>query len=104
MGKSIFLICFSALLLCACASAATGAAMLPFSTDGCSLFPDRSLIGNEDWRRCCVTHDLAYWRGGTSDARLNADLELKACVKQRAGKEALAKLLLDGVRVGVGPF
>lgn len=89
-----------ALICSGCASQGT---LRPFSTDGCSLFPDRSLIGNADWCRCCVTHDLAYWRGGTSEARLNADQELGACVLKITGNKALVDLMYTGVRTGGGP-
>ena len=75
----------------------------PFSTDGCSLFPDRSLISNADWCQCCLAHDLAYWRGGTSAARLKADQELGACVLRATGDKALADLMYAGVRAGGGP-
>ena len=75
----------------------------PFSTDGCSLFPDRSLIDNADWCQCCLAHDLAYWRGGTSEARLKADQELGACVRRATGNKALADLMYAGVRAGGGP-
>lgn len=75
----------------------------PFSTDGCSLFPDRSLVGSADWCQCCVTHDLAYWRGGTSEARLYADQELAACVLKVTDDKALADLMYAGVRAGGGP-
>ena len=44
-----------------------------FATDGCSLFPDRALVGSADWCDCCLAHDLAYWRGGTESQRLDAD-------------------------------
>src|SRR5574341_7788 len=94
-------ICGLAVVLSACAS---GGTMQPFSTDGCSLFPDRSLISRSDWCRCCVAHDLAYWRGGTSEARLKADRELKACVQKASNSEALAELMFSGVRAGGGPY
>lgn len=74
-----------------------------FTTDGCSRFPDRALIGQADWCSCCVAHDLAYWRGGTSEARLNADRELKACVHRASNNEALAEAMFAGVRAGGGP-
>jgi hypothetical protein len=77
--------------------------MQPFSTDGCSHFPDRSLISKSDWCNCCIAHDLAYWRGGTSEARLKADQALKACV-QHAANSALAELMFAGVRAGGGPY
>lgn len=75
----------------------------PFTTDGCSRFPDRSPIGKADWCHCCVAHDLAYWRGGTAAQRLQADLDLKACVLQASGDNTLATLMFNGVRIGGGP-
>lgn len=76
----------------------------PFSSDGCSLFPDRALVGKQDWCRCCLAHDLAYWRGGTLDARLDADRELKNCVHHATGNAVLAELMFAGVRSGGGPY
>lgn len=94
---------FIALTACATAGADSGA-MKPFSTDGCSLFPDHSLISKSDWYSCCVTHDLAYWRGGASEIRLKADQELKACVQHATNNDALAELMFAGVRAGGGPY
>jgi hypothetical protein len=74
-----------------------------FTTDGCSRFPDRALIGKADWCSCCVAHDLAYWRGGTAEARLNADRALKICVQRATNNEALADAMFAGVRAGGGP-
>lgn len=91
--------------LTVCASAYAGSSVMqPFSTDGCSLFPDHSLISKSDWYGCCVAHDLAYWRGGTSETRLKADQELKACVHHATNNEALAELMFAGVRAGGGPY
>lgn len=64
----------------------------PFSTDGCTLWPDGT-IGE-----CCVTHDIAYWCGGTSEQRVEADRVLAACAVEsgyRAGWPVYA-----GVRMG----
>ncbi len=88
-------------LLSACASTQV---MQPFSTDGCSLFPDRSLVGKSDWCSCCLAHDLAYWRGGTADERLKADEALKSCVLHASGSAELANLMFAGVRTGGGPY
>lgn len=77
--------------------------LAPFSTDGCSLFPDRSLVGNADWCACCVAHDRAYWRGGTEDERRAADDALRACVLKATGDEKLADAMRAGVRVGGTP-
>jgi hypothetical protein len=88
-------------MLISCASRST---IKPFTTDGCSLFPDRSLISNKDWCNCCLAHDLAYWRGGSADDRLKADKTLQACVISTTGNKALAELMLVGVRTGGGPY
>lgn len=79
-------------------------ALQPFTTDGCSLFPDRALVGRADWCHCCVAHDIAYWRGGTADARREADRELQTCVLKASNDKALADLMLAGVRTGGGPY
>lgn len=98
-----FAVWLLALLVSACAATDAGT-MQPFSTDGCSMFPDRALIGEADWCRCCVAHDLAYWRGGTAEARLQADQALRSCVQKASGSEALAELMFEGVRAGGGPY
>jgi hypothetical protein len=92
------------LLLGACASAQVPGTLSPFSTDGCSMFPDRSLLSGADWCRCCVAHDLVYWRGGTAEERLEADQALRSCVQQATGNTALAELMYAGVRTGGGPY
>jgi len=89
------------LLALGCASVP---AMEPFSTDGCSLFPDRSRLTQKDWCSCCLAHDLAYWRGGTAAERLKADRELRDCVAAATRDEALAELMFAGVRSGGGPY
>lgn len=75
----------------------------PFTSDGCSLFPDGSLSENTLWLNCCGDHDLTYWQGGTYDERLKADLALEQCVA-RVGKPYLGKLMLAGVRIGGSPY
>ena len=101
MYKSILTACFIALLLTACAATDT---LSPFTTDGCSLFPDRSPFGKVDWCHCCVAHDLMYWRGGTEEARLNADRELETCVQKASASAALAHVMFAGVRVAGSPY
>ncbi|MGC6423772.1 MAG: hypothetical protein ACON4O_02150 [Lentimonas sp.] len=75
-----------------------------FSSDGCSLFPDRSLIDSKDWCACCVEHDIAYWQGGTEEQRLAADEKLRACVLAKTGDEVLANAMFNGVRMGGSPW
>jgi len=68
-----------------------------FKSDGCSMFPD----GN--YYSCCYLHDVAYWPGGTAEAREIADNSLRACILGITRNEALAKAMYKGVRVGGGP-
>lgn len=75
----------------------------PFTSDGCSAFPDGTLDQNELWLECCVQHDLTYWRGGTYDERLAADEALQVCVAA-VGQPEIAQLMLAGVRVGGTPY
>ena len=75
----------------------------PFSSDGCSAFPDGTLTQNDLWLTCCQEHDFAYWKGGTYQERLTSDKELEACIS-KVGEPEIALLMLAGVRVGGSPF
>lgn len=75
----------------------------PFTSDGCSAFPDGTFEQNTLWLSCCVSHDLAYWQGGTFQQRKDADIALKECVA-KVGEKQIANLMLAGVRVGGSPF
>ena len=78
--------------------------LAPFSSDGCSLFPDGSELSEQDWCDCCFEHDLAYWQGGTEQQRLAADRKLRECVLKKTGDEQLAELMFQGVRFGGSPY
>jgi hypothetical protein len=72
----------------------------PFSTDGCSKFPDGIPLSNPTlWRHCCIEHDVAYWQGGTADQREKADEALNQCVSVAAGRFLGISMYL-GVRFG----
>lgn len=75
----------------------------PFTTDGCSAFPDGTPRQQSLWLDCCIVHDLAYWMGGTYEERESADHALKRCVA-RIGEPEIAELMLAGVRVGGSPY
>lgn len=89
------------LALTACSSQVE---LQPFSSDGCSLFPDQSLILHADWCDCCVLHDVAYWQGGTAQQRRDADAALRDCVLAKTQDQALAQLMYNGVRMGGSPY
>ncbi|NIB44635.1 hypothetical protein HBA55_33945 [Pseudomaricurvus alkylphenolicus] len=82
---------------------ASDAKLKPFTSDGCSAFPDGTLEQRQLWLQCCTEHDYAYWKGGTYKEREDADFALKACV-EKVGEEEIALLMLAGVRVGGTPF
>ncbi|MGZ0655808.1 hypothetical protein ACWPKS_09395 [Coraliomargarita sp. W4R72] len=75
-----------------------------FTSDGCSLFPDRSLIDAKDWCDCCFTHDIAYWQGGSEAQRLAADERLRDCVLMKTDDPLLAEAMFNGVRFGGSPY
>lgn len=95
--RYVFLVFF----IVACAK---DSGLRPFSSDGCSLFPDSLPFSNKDWCSCCFAHDLAYWRGGTAEERLLADQELKACIAEKTGYSWLGSAMFRGVRVGGSPY
>ena len=92
---SILLIFFSSMV--------TAEYIKPFTSDGCSSFPNGTLLQEELWLSCCTEHDKAYWQGGSYQQRLDADIELKRCVSA-VGKPVIAELMLSGVRVGGSPY
>ena len=96
-------IIYGALALLLSTSMAGAADLKPFTTDGCSAFPDGTPNQKSLWIECCIRHDLAYWKGGTYDQRLEADQSLETCVSQ-VGEPEIAQLMLAGVRVGGSPY
>ena len=75
----------------------------PFSSDGCSGFPNGTLLHQALWLDCCTVHDISYWKGGTYQERIDADRILKECVA-KSGEPKIALLMLAGVRVGGSPL
>lgn len=75
----------------------------PFTSDGCSSFPDGTFKQKELWLSCCKKHDFDYWKGGTYEERVISDNNLKQCVSE-VGEPEVALLMLAGVRVGGTPY
>lgn len=93
----------TALCLLTIAQISNAETIEPFTSDGCSLFPDGTFANEELWLACCTAHDYAYWQGGTYDEREQADLALEQCVAD-IGEPEIAKVMLAGVRVGGSPY
>jgi len=75
----------------------------PFASDGCSLFPDGTIKDRTKWCACCLSHDIAYWQGGTKKERKKADEALRDCVLERTNDKGLAETMYLGVRTGGHP-
>ena len=84
----------SFILLCLLPCIAMGGDLKPFTTDGCSAFPNGNIKHQSLWANCCIRHDLAYWKGGTYDERLEADHKLESCVSQVGEPEIAAISIL----------
>lgn len=98
-GSKIFFVAFFLIFV-----VSTQAAELrPFTSDGCSAFPEGTSNQNQLWLECCVAHDYAYWKGGSYQQRRRADYQLKQCV-DTVGEGRIANIMLAGVRVGGSPF
>jgi hypothetical protein len=77
--------------------------LAPFTSDGCSAFPDGTIDQKNLWLKCCQRHDFDYWQGGTYQQRIVSDQQLKQCVAD-VGEPTIAVLMLAGVRVGGTPY
>lgn len=71
----------------------------PFTSDGCSVFPDGTFEQQSLWLSCCIRHDLAYWKGGSYQEKQLADQALQYCVT-KIGEPEIANIMLAGVKVG----
>ena len=76
----------------------------PFASDGCTNFPNGvPFFASKLWLRCCVIHDVSYWKGGTAREREDADHALQACVEKNSGSSLLGYFVYLGVRAGGTP-
>ena len=55
------------------------------------------------WRSCCVTHDEAYYYGGSKYEKMNADEILKKCVNDNQGGNAFGFMLGNIMQGAVTP-
>lgn len=84
-------------------STGVGAQLVPFTTDGCSLFPDGTAQDPRRWQACCVRHDEAYYLGGTRAERAVADRALRDCVTAACSSQ-VGDLMWSGVTLGGSPM
>lgn len=103
LRAALLLLLTSLVLSCTAIPSTQAAELAPFTSDGCSLFPDGTLKERTKWCDCCLTHDLAYWQGGTAAEREASDAALRDCVRTKTGDEQLAETMYLGVRAGGHP-
>jgi hypothetical protein len=71
----------------------------PFLTDYCTAYPEGTLKNPDQWKHCCVEHDLFFWAGGSVEDRKMTDLRLKKCVED-SGAPIQARLIYAAVSIG----
>ncbi len=82
--------------------------LAPFTTDGCSMIGDGATkevdgVKTEiSWQHCCVEHDIAYWKGGTSEQRETADKKMRQCLRETGMSSEKATAFYLGVRFAQG--
>jgi hypothetical protein len=70
--------------------AQTASHLEPYRTDSCSAPAGLSAAS---WTECCVSHDFAYWVGGSSKEKQRADSQLINCLRSKGvGGELAAKI------------
>jgi hypothetical protein len=97
------ILCLSAALAATIASANDFGTLQPFSTDGCTDFPDGTFENPNLWLECCMHHDLLYWAGGTHKQKLAADEFLFQCISKKSNP-LLGAFMFVGVTIGGTPF
>lgn len=78
----------------ALAAVVGGAGFDAAKSDGCTMAPDGW------WRSACVTHDAAYYNGGSEADRERADKQLRDDMIRSGAPAAVANLYYGAVRVG----
>ncbi|MEQ1879324.1 MAG: FAD-binding oxidoreductase [Bdellovibrionia bacterium] len=68
-----------------------------FTTDGCTVIANGDSENPKKWEHCCLSHDLAYWAGGSWTERNEADLAFKHCLED-VGEKTLAFFGYLGLR------
>jgi hypothetical protein len=71
----------------------------PFETDYCTNYPEGTKEKPDQWKHCCLVHDMYFWAGGNKQNRYDADLELKSCI-EATGAIHQSKIMYYAVRIG----
>lgn len=80
-------------------SFANASSLSSFATDYCTNYPEGTRRDPEQWKDCCLMHDMYFWAGGSKQDRYNSDQELRRCVEE-TGAYNRARLIYYAVRAG----
>lgn len=70
-----------------------------FKTDYCTNYPEGTIQNPDQWKHCCLIHDMYFWAGGNEQDRDKADLNLRSCV-EATGAPKTAAIMYYAVRAG----
>lgn len=70
-----------------------------FETDYCTNYAEGTNENPEQWKHCCLIHDMYFWAGGNKQDRYDSDLELRTCI-EKTGAFKQARLMYYAVRAG----
>lgn len=71
----------------------------PFVTDYCTAYAEGTSSNPNQWKHCCVEHDLYFWAGGSMQDRKLADINLRDCVAE-TGAIVQSQLIYAAVTIG----
>lgn len=74
-------------------------ALHEFETDYCTNYVEGTIKNPDQWKHCCLIHDMYFWAGGDRSDRDKADLELKSCIEE-TGAPTQASIMYYAVRAG----
>lgn len=80
-------------------SSFAGTDLTVFETDYCTNYPEGPRHNPDQWKHCCLIHDMYFWAGGNKTDRFKADLEMKSCIEE-TGAYNQAKVMYYAVRAG----
>lgn len=94
--KSALIIAF---LLVSFSSFASEEKISKFETDYCTNYPEGTKENPDQWKHCCLIHDMFFWAGGNKQNRYDADLDLRSCI-EKTGAVKQARIMYYAVRAG----
>lgn len=76
-----------------------GSLLSKFETDYCTNYPEGPSSRPDQWKHCCLIHDMHFWAGGNKQDRYDSDIELRLCIEE-TGAYNQARIMYYAVRAG----